>query len=131
MKLAIIGSRSITDDAKVLKTIHNYCIDNKPSVILKSAGKGIDPTIDHYARANEIDTVNFLPYHLLDPKANFNSKYFFIRTKQLLNNADELIALWDTKSKGTEYAIKYAQKLGIPVKVVKIPLRVNKELQEE
>ena len=46
MKLAIIGSRSITNDVMVLKTIHNYCVDNMPSVILKSAGKGIDPTIE-------------------------------------------------------------------------------------
>ena len=123
MKIAIIGSRSITDDAKVLQTIHNYIIDNKPSVILKSAGKGIDPAIDHFAKANEIDTINFVPYHLLDTQANFNSKYFFIRTKQILNNADKLLAIWDTHSKGTEYAIKYAQKLGIPVKVVKVPLK--------
>jgi hypothetical protein len=128
MKLAIIGSRSITDDVKVLKTIHNYCIDNMPSVILKSAGKGIDPTIEHYANANEIDTVNFLPYHLQDGQASFNSKYFFVRTKQILNNADELLALWDTHSKGTEYAIKYAQKLGIPVKVVKIPKQLSQKL---
>ena len=128
MKLAIIGSRSITNDVMVLKTIHNYCVDNMPSVILKSAGKGIDPTIEHYANANEIDTVNFLPYHLQDGQASFNSKYFFIRTKQILNNADELLALWDTKSKGTEYAIKYAQKLGIPVKVVKIPKQLSQKL---
>ena len=128
MKLAIIGSRSITDDVKVLKTIHNYCVDNMPSVILKSQGKGIDPTIEHYANANEIDTVNFLPYHLQDSQANFNSKYFFIRTKQILNNADELLALWDTQSKGTEYAIKYAQKLGIPVKVMKIPKQLSQKL---
>ena len=128
MRLAIIGSRSITDDARVLKTIHNYCVDNMPSVILKSAGKGIDPTIEHYANANKIDTVNFLPYHLQDGQANFNSKYFFVRTKQILNNADELLALWDTHSKGTEYAIKYAQKLGIPVKVVKIPKQLSQKL---
>ena len=128
MKLAIIGSRSITDDARVLKTIHNYCVDNIPSVILKSAGKGIDPTIQHYAKANEIDIVNFLPYHLQDGQASFNSKYFFVRTKQILNNADELLALWDTHSKGTEYAIKYAQKLGIPVKVVKIPKQLSQKL---
>tara|TARA_R110000787_G_scaffold142935_1_gene256620 strand:- start:376 stop:768 length:393 start_codon:yes stop_codon:yes gene_type:complete len=125
MKLAIIGSRSITNDVKVLQTIHNYIVDNKPNVILKSAGLGIDPTVDHYAKANNIDTVNFLPYHLLDAQTSFNSKYFFIRTKQILNNADELLAIWDTNSKGTEYAIKYAQKLGIPVKVVKIPPQEN------
>jgi len=128
MKLAIIGSRSITNDVMVLKTIHNYCVDNMPSVILKSAGKGIDPTIEHYANANEIDTVNFLPYHLQDGQASFNSKYFFVRTKQILNNADKLLALWDTHSKGTEYAIKYAQKLGIPVKVVKIPKQLSQKL---
>jgi len=123
MKLAIIGSRSITNDSLVLKTIHTYTVDNKPSVILKSTGKGIDPAVDHFAKANEIDTIVFLPYHLVDTTVNFNSKHFFIRTKQLLNNADELLAIWDTKSKGTEYAIKYAQKLGIPVKVVKVPLK--------
>ena len=102
MKLAIIGSRSITNDVKVLQTIHNYIVDNKPSVILKSAGLGIDPTIDHYAKANSIDTVNFLPYHLQDAQASFNSKYFFVRTKQILNNADELLAIWDTSSKDTK-----------------------------
>tara|TARA_R100000781_G_scaffold11374_1_gene10427 strand:+ start:2093 stop:2467 length:375 start_codon:yes stop_codon:yes gene_type:complete len=121
MKLAIIGSRSITDDAFVLKTVNNYVMDNMPSVILKGDGKGIDPAVNHFAKAHEIDIVNFLPHHLLDASTSFSSKYFFIRTKQLLNNADELLAIWDTKSKGTEYAIKYAQKLELPVKVVKLP----------
>tara|TARA_R110001592_G_scaffold50379_7_gene155921 strand:+ start:752 stop:1132 length:381 start_codon:yes stop_codon:yes gene_type:complete len=121
MKLGIIGSRSITNDAFVLKTIHNYCVDNRPSVILKSSARGIDPAVGHFAKANQIDTVNFLPYHLLDVNTNFDSKHFFIRTKQIVNNSDEVLIIWDTLSKGTEYAIKYAQKLKIPVKVVKLP----------
>jgi nucleoside phosphorylase len=123
MKLAIIGSRSIVDDKLVLETIDKHAKEVNPTVILMGSALGIDPTIAHYARSHDIDIVKFLPYHLIDPTVNFDSKYFFIRTKQLLNNADGLLAIWNTYSKGTEYAIKYAQKLEIPVKVVKVPLK--------
>ena len=39
----------------------------------------------------------------------------------MIDNADKVLALWDTKSKGTEYGIKYAQKKELPVMVVKVP----------
>lgn len=38
----------------------------------------------------------------------------------MINNADRVLAIWNTKSKGTEYGIKYSQK-EIPVSVVKVP----------
>jgi len=121
MKLAILGSRSITDDALILKSVDKVVKELNPSCVLIGDAKGIDPTVAHYAQSHDIDIIRFLPYHLLDPTSNFDSKYFFVRTKQLINNADALLAIWNTHSKGTEYAIKYAQKLEIPVKVVKVP----------
>lgn len=125
MKLAIIGSRNIVDDALVLREVDKSVKELKPSCILMGQAQGPDPAISHYAQSHDIDIVRFIPYHLLDYKANFDSKYFFIRTKQLLNNADALLAIWNTYSKGTEYAIKYAQKLEIPVRVVKVPTHQN------
>lgn len=119
MKLAIIGSRSIVDDAWTLKAVDKVVKQLKPTCILMGAARGPDAAVSHYAESHDIDLVRFLPYHLLDPVANFDSKYFFIRTKQIINNADHVLALWDTKSNGTQYAIKYAQKLEIPVNVVK------------
>lgn len=119
MKLAIIGSRSIVDDAWTLKAVDKAVKQLKPTCILMGAARGPDAAVSHYAESHDIDLVRFLPYHLLDPIANFDSKHFFIRTKQIINNADHVLALWDTKSNGTQYAIKYAQKLEIPVNVVK------------
>ena len=120
MKLGILGSRSITDDALVLKLVDKYVKELKPSCILMGAAKGPDPAISHYAQSHNIDIVRFLPYHLIDVTANFDSKYFFIRTKQIVNNSDHLLVFWDTLSKGTQYAIRYAQKIDIPVTVIKV-----------
>jgi len=119
MKLAILGSRSIVDDAWSLKAVDKIVTELSPTCILMGSAKGPDPVISHYAQSHDIDIVRFLPYHLVDPTANFNSKYFFIRTKQIVNNADHLLALWDTKSHGTQYAIRYAQKIGVNVTVNK------------
>ena len=119
MKLAIVGSRSIEDNAWVLKAVDKIVTQLDPSCILMGSAKGPDVVINHYAQSHDIEVVKFLPYHLVDPAADFDSKHFFIRTKQIVNNADHLLALWDTQSNGTQYAIRYAQKIGIDVTVIK------------
>jgi hypothetical protein len=40
----------------------------------------------------------------------------------MIDNADKVLVFWDGKSKGTEYGIKYSQKKGIPVMVLKVPI---------
>ena len=121
MKIAIIGSRSIKDP-KVLDVIDKYLsvYVGKNLTLLMGDAKGVDELTQHYADAHNLDVVKFLPYHLLDNKTEFDSRHFFIRTKQLVDNADRVLAIWDTKSNGTEYAIKYAQKQGKPTTIVKL-----------
>ena len=123
MKVCIIGSRSLDKAEVVVPIIDKFFKDHttKPQVIISGGAKGVDQMSELYAEQNGLDFVQILPYHLLDTTAEFNSKYFFIRTKQMISNADKVLAIWDTKSKGTEYGIKLAQKLDIPVMVVKIP----------
>ena len=121
MKLCIIGSRSVSDASLILPVIDKFVADTKNPVFLIGSAKGVDPLSKKYAENHGIPVVEFVPYHLLDTTVEFNSKYFFIRTKQMIDNADKVLAIWDTKSKGTHYAIKYSQKLSKPVMVVKIP----------
>lgn len=37
---------------------------------------------------------------------------------KIVEYADKIIAFWDGKSRGTEFVIKYAEKLGKPCRVV-------------
>ena len=123
MKICIIGSRSL-DKAEVIFSIIDKFISSytgQPITFLIGNAKGVDPLSKKFAEARGIDIVEFIPYHLIDPTAKFNSKYFFVRTKQMINNADRVLAIWNTQSKGTEYGIKYSQKKEIPVSVVKVP----------
>ena len=39
--------------------------------------------------------------------------------KQIIDNADRVLAIWDGVSKGTEHGIKYSQKTGKQVMVIK------------
>ena len=120
MKLCIIGSRSIDKAEFVFPVIEKFIKDHTTGKITIIAGgaKGVDQLAKAYANSHGLDFVEFLPYHLLD-KVPFSSKYFFIRNKQMIDNADKVLVFWDGKSKGTEYGIKYSQKIAIPVMVIK------------
>ena len=123
MKICIIGSRSIDKAEFVIPILDRFMKDHVVGtpVILSGGAKGVDQITKSYARANNINLVEFLPYHLIDNRTPFSSKYFFLRNKQMIDNADKVLIIWDTRSKGTEYGIKYAQKIKVPVMVIKSP----------
>lgn len=120
MKLCILGSRSIDKAEFVFPVIEKFIKDHTTGkiTIISGGAKGVDQLSKKYAETHGLDFVEFLPYHLLD-KVPFSSKYFFIRNKQMIDNADKVLVFWDGKSKGTEYGIKYSQKIAIPVMVIK------------
>lgn len=123
MKICIIGSRSIDKAEFVIPILDRFMKDHVVGtpVILSGGAKGVDQITKSYAKANNINLVEFLPYHLIDNRTPFSSKYFFLRNKQMIDNADKVLIIWDTRSKGTEYGIKYAQKIKVPVMVIKSP----------
>ncbi len=124
MKICILGSRSIDKAETVIPIIDKFMKDHVSGspIILSGGAKGVDQITKAYAKAKAIPLIEFLPYHLLDNNVEFSSKYFFIRNKQMIDNADKVLVFWDGKSKGTEYGIKYSQKKGIPVMVLKVPI---------
>lgn len=123
MKICIIGSRSIDKAEFVIPIIDRFIKDHVVGtpVILSGGAKGVDQITKSYAKVNNINLVEFLPYHLIDNRTPFSSKYFFLRNKQMIDNADKVLIIWDTRSKGTEYGIKYAQKIKVPVMIIKSP----------
>jgi predicted Rossmann-fold nucleotide-binding protein len=123
MKLSVIGSNTIQEESLVLPLLHRevYQGTNKVKVVLGGGGKGLPMITKKFCKEEQLDYVELLPYFLLDSQAVFTNKYFFIRNKQLVDNADKILFIYNGDCQDVEYAIKYAQKLGKDITIVKIP----------
>ena len=122
MKVVIVGSRSITDPEIVFTAIDRFIKDQcigKPVIISGGAG-GVDSLAKKWAGVQGLDFIEFLPYHLVDKEVEFSSRYFFARNRQMIQNADKVLAIWDGVSTGTLHAIRYSQKIGVPVMIIKV-----------
>lgn len=123
MRLSVIGSNTITDDTSV-----NFFLDREVlkgtmlvSSILGGGGKGVASIVKKYCKTNKLDFIEFIPYYLLDASVEFSNKYFFVRNRQLVDNADKILFIWNGDCKDVEYAIKYAQKLNKDYTIIKLP----------
>jgi predicted Rossmann fold nucleotide-binding protein DprA/Smf involved in DNA uptake len=122
MKICIVGSRSITDRNVVFNTIYKFLDEHgllpAECVLLSGGANGVDSLVGEFARENGVDFVLFKPYHMLDNKAEFKTKYFFVRNRQMIDNADEVLVIWDGKSRGAAHAKEYAEKCNKDVTTV-------------
>lgn len=123
MKLGVIGSNTITDVSKVLGILDKKVneLSTTPPVILGGGGKGVASIVKEYCKDNNLNFVEFQPYSFLDKTVDFSNKYFFIRTKQIVDNSDALLFISNDDCKEVNYGIKYTQKLNKPYFVVVIP----------
>lgn len=111
MKIAIIGSRTITVDR-----IEDYLPENVTEIISGGA-KGIDTCAAAFAEEKSIKLTVFLPQY-----EKFGRAAPLKRNEQIANYADCAIAFWDGVSKGTRHAIKQFE---IRNKLVRIVLTKN------
>ena len=115
MKLAIVGSRSITDKQFVFDTLDYYTKNVQEEIIVISGGaKGIDSLGALWAESRGYSTEIYLPDWDLHGK-----KAGFLRNSQIVEAATHLIAI-TTGSNGTADSIKKAQQRGIPTRIVKV-----------
>jgi hypothetical protein len=122
MKIGVVGSNSILDIAKVFTAINKMISDSStPPVILGGGGKGVASLVKDYCIEYNLDFVEFQPYFFLDKTVDFSNKYFFIRTKQLIDNSDKLLFITNGDCKEVNYGIKYTQKVNKPYTVLIIP----------
>jgi hypothetical protein len=107
MKLAIIGSRSITR-----LNLDDY-ITEKPDCVVSGGAKGIDTLAWEWAVENHIEIIVHRPDY------NKHGRWAALRRNDtIIAEADKIMAFWDGKSRGTKYVIDNARRSGKPVQII-------------
>lgn len=102
MKVAVIGSRGFGDYELLKRTLDPFPI----SKIISGGARGADKLSETYAKEKGIPTEIYIPDWDL-----FGKKAGFLRNTTIIENAELVIAFWDSKSKGTRDSIGKANKL--------------------
>jgi predicted Rossmann fold nucleotide-binding protein DprA/Smf involved in DNA uptake len=103
MKVAIIGSRKIESKEFIFSNIDKY--KSEISAIISGGAVGVDSIAKSYAQSNNIQLLEYIPNY-----AKFGKAAPLIRNRQIIDSCEMVLAFWDTKSKGTKYAMDYAKK---------------------
>jgi predicted Rossmann-fold nucleotide-binding protein len=119
MKLGVIGSRGFHDYELITTTLRAFSKDT--SCVLAGGAAGADALTESWCAENNVPFVLFKPYFLLDPYATYSVRHYFTRNKQIIDNADMVVAFWDGVSPGTKWGIGYAKKHNKPITVVRLP----------
>jgi len=104
MKLAVIGSRSIT--SYPLEEV----IPADTEEIISGGARGIDTLAREYAQAHGIPCTEIRPDY-----ARYGKGAPLRRNLEIIEKADLVIALWDGKSTGTAHTIRKCREIGKPV----------------
>ncbi len=107
MKLAIVGSRNI-DFCDLEKYLPKGIEE-----IVSGGAKGIDRLAAVYAREHGIALTEFLPDY-----ARYGKGAPLKRNEKIALYADEAIAFWDGRSRGTAHVIHQFRQLGKPIVVI-------------
>ena len=106
MKIAIVGSRSIT-----VTDIGMYISDGDE--VVSGGAVGVDSCAAEYAKKNGLKLTVFLPQY-----ERYGRAAPIVRNKKIVDYSDKILAFWDGSSKGTLSVIKYAEKTGKPCEIV-------------
>ncbi len=121
MKTIIAGSRSIWDDVSCFILIEQHR-DTITEVVSGNA-QGPDRYGERWAWSRNVPIYRFIPDWRLHGKAAG-----IIRNKRMGDYADQLIALWDGESKGTDHMISYMNQLNKPVHLYVVVNTKNKRV---
>lgn len=114
MKIAIIGSRNPGDINFALELEKRINIQDGDAIISGGAN-GIDSLAADYAKGRNLQLVEYRPDY-----AQYGRGATFIRNRQIIENADMVVAFWNGESRGTKYSIDYAKKIGRTTLIVTI-----------
>ena len=109
MKLLIVGSRSITSF-----DLSPY-ISKETDTIISGGASGIDSLAEQYADLHRLSKYIIKPHYKL-----FGRAAPLKRNEQMVDMADEILIIWDGRSKGTKYTIQYAIKTNKPLTVIQV-----------
>lgn len=107
LKIGVFGNRNITDKEKVWdEYLKASPVDMKNTIYLYGGASGpqqfILELINHY---KEVSTVLFKPWHMLWSKLEFNPIFFYLRNKQIVENADKIIIFTNGEKDSEVYRV--------------------------
>ena len=108
MRVIVAGSRSITDPHYVRKAIRLSGFE--VSLVVCGEANGVDKLGADWARQCSVSVASY--------PADWKTHGYaagFKRNRQMADNADALIAIWDGRSRGTEDMIQVAKAKGLRV----------------
>lgn len=113
-RIAIIGSRTFDDYALLCSVMQDFA----PKLIVSGGADGADSLGARWAQENNVELRVCRPAYHKYSRAN-KRKAPKDRNKDIVREADVVIAFWDGKSSGTRDAIKKAERMG--KNVIKVP----------
>lgn len=114
MKIAIIGSRNL-----FVENLGEY-IPAGVTEIVSGGAKVIDACAKQYAELNKIKITEIIPAY-----SRFGRNAPLIRNLEIIDYADEIIAFWDGKSRGTRFVIENAKRKRKKITVVQLQNEIN------
>lgn len=109
MKVAVIGSRSLRiNDMR-------FYIPSATTEIVSGGAKGVDKAAEDFARKKELKYTEFLPEY-----EKYARAAPIRRNDKIIEYADLVVALWNSKSKGTQYVINLCKQTDKPLIVYHI-----------
>ena len=109
MKLLIVGSRSITNF-----DLSPY-IPADVDTVISGGASGIDTLAERYADLHRLSK------YIVRPQYNLYGRVAPLkRNEQMVDMADAVLVIWDGRSKGTQYTLKYTQKKNKPITLVRL-----------
>jgi hypothetical protein len=111
-RLAVVGSRTFNDKTLLFETLDSLEWEGKPvvpSLIVSGGASGADRLAEVYASTRKIPTKIIRPDWAKHGKAAGP-----IRNREIVKEADLIIAFWGGKSRGTLSTKQAAEKAGKP-----------------
>jgi hypothetical protein len=110
MKIAVIGSREYPN----LGEVHNFIINEfqHGDILVSGGAPGVDTEAENTADAHHLGKII--------KRADWTKHgdiAGFLRNREIVKEADRVVAFWNGRSSGTAHSIELAEKSGKPLMV--------------
>lgn len=114
-KIAVVGSRTITDKEFIFNKLDYYLQNLKNICIVSGGATGVDTIAKKYAVERNLRYLEFLPEY-----EKYGKKAPLVRNQQIIDASTHCIAFIKDNSRGTQDSINKAIKKNIPIKIIRL-----------
>lgn len=111
MRIAIVGSPTFTNTERLFPVIDSFLTEHTHSTVTFITGSmtGVERAASEFANRRGIDCIIIRPSKPVDGTTDALMRSVYNRNKQIVDNADKMLIIWDGQSPETDHIIKYAR----------------------